>query len=106
MPIAGSSRDSPLSGFSPWRANTAKPWEPARSITATIRAAEALRLAVGDEVDLLFDAHTMFSPIETVTLANALEPLRLFFYEDPVRPFNGQLIADGSAENERSDCDW
>ena len=47
---------------------------------------------VGDDVDLLLDAHTMFSPIETITLARALEPYRLFFYEDPVRPFNAQSL--------------
>jgi mannonate dehydratase len=34
----------------------------------------------------------MFSPAETITLARALEPYRLFFYEDPVRPFNAQSL--------------
>src|SRR5215217_3432961 len=67
-------------------------WDPQRSIVATIKGTEALRLALGDEVDLLLDAHTMFSPIETVTLARALEPYRLFFYEDPIRPFNAQSL--------------
>ncbi|MEA2515405.1 MAG: galactonate dehydratase, partial [Thermomicrobiales bacterium] len=67
-------------------------WDPQRSIVATIKATEALRLALGDEVELLLDAHTMFSPIETVTLARALEPYRLFFYEDPIRPFNAQSL--------------
>lgn len=67
-------------------------WDPQRAIVATIKATEALRLALGDEVDLLLDAHTMFSPIETVTLARALEPYRLFFYEDPIRPFNAQSL--------------
>jgi L-alanine-DL-glutamate epimerase-like enolase superfamily enzyme len=67
-------------------------WDPQRSIVATIKGTEALRLALGDEVDLLLDAHTMFSPIETVTLARALEPYRLYFYEDPIRPFNAQSL--------------
>jgi L-alanine-DL-glutamate epimerase-like enolase superfamily enzyme len=67
-------------------------WDPQRSIVATIKGTEALRLALGDEVELLLDAHTMFSPIETVTLARALEPYRLFFYEDPIRPFNAQSL--------------
>ena len=59
---------------------------------ASVRAAERLRLELGNDIELLFDAHTMFSPIETVQLANMLEPYRLFFYEDPVRPFNGQSL--------------
>jgi L-alanine-DL-glutamate epimerase-like enolase superfamily enzyme len=67
-------------------------WDPQRAIVQTIKGTEALRLALGDEVDLLLDAHTMFSPIETITLARALEPYRLFFYEDPVRPFNAQSL--------------
>ncbi len=78
--------------FSPLAANTEQPWDPARSMMASVRGVEALRKAFGDEIELLFDAHTMFSPIETVQLANALTPSRLFFYEDPVRPFNGQSL--------------
>jgi galactonate dehydratase len=67
-------------------------WDPSRAITATIKATAALREALGDEVELLLDAHTMFSVSETITLARALEPYRLFFYEDPVRPFNAQAL--------------
>ena len=58
------------------------------SIVATIEATEALRLALGDDVDLLLDAHTMFSPAEAAYLGHALEPYRLYFYEDPIRPLN------------------
>jgi L-alanine-DL-glutamate epimerase-like enolase superfamily enzyme len=78
--------------FSPLAADPAAPWDPSKSIVTTVKATEALRLALGDDVELCFDAHTMFSPIETVTLARALEPYRLFFYEDPIRPFNGQSL--------------
>ncbi len=61
-------------------------WDPQRSIVETIAATEALRDAVGDGVDLLLDAHTMFSPAEAAYLGHALEPYRLFFFEDPIRP--------------------
>ena len=54
----------------------------------TIAATEALRAALGDEVDLLLDAHTMFAPAEAAYLGHALEPFRLYFYEDPIRPLN------------------
>ena len=63
-------------------------WDPQRSIVQTIKATEALRLAVGDDADLLLDAHTMFSPAEAAYLGHALEPYRLYFYEDPIRPLN------------------
>lgn len=67
-------------------------WDPQRSIVATIAATEALRDALGDSVDLLLDAHTMFSPAEAAYLGHALEPCRLFFYEDPIRPLNARSL--------------
>ncbi len=72
-------------------------WDPQRSIVETIAATEALRSALGDGVDLLLDAHTMFSPAEAAYLGRALEPFRLYFYEDPIRPLNPsslQLVRD------------
>ena len=63
-------------------------WDPQRSIAATIKGTEQMRLALGDDTDLLIDVHTMFSPAESAYLGHALEPYRLFFYEDPIRPFN------------------
>ncbi|MFN0154905.1 MAG: mandelate racemase/muconate lactonizing enzyme family protein [Gaiella sp.] len=63
-------------------------WDPQRSIVETVAATEALRLALGDDADLLLDAHTMFSPAEAAYLGHALEPYRLYFYEDPIRPLN------------------
>lgn len=78
--------------FSPLAADTSQPWDPSKSIVTSIKGMEALRREFGDDIEILFDAHTMFSPIETVTLARTLEPYRPFFYEDPVRPFNGQAL--------------
>jgi len=63
-------------------------WDPQRSIVLTIATTAALRDALGDGVDLLLDAHTMFSPAEAAYLGHALEPYRLYFYEDPIRPLN------------------
>jgi L-alanine-DL-glutamate epimerase-like enolase superfamily enzyme len=63
-------------------------WDPQRSIVETIAATEELRATLGDEVDLLLDAHTMFGPAEAAYLGHALEPYRLYFYEDPIRPLN------------------
>ena len=67
-------------------------WDPQASIVQTIKATESLRLAVGDDVDLILDAHTMFSPAEAAYLGHALEPYRLYFYEDPIRPLNPQSL--------------
>ncbi len=73
-------------------AHSMRHWDPQRAIAATIKATEALRLALGDEVDLLIDVHTMFGPAESALLGHALEPYRLFFYEDPIRPFSPESL--------------
>ena len=73
-------------------AHSMRQWDPQRAIAATIAGTEALRLAAGDAVDLLLDVHTMFSPAESAYLGHALEPYRLFFYEDPIRPFNPESL--------------
>lgn len=67
-------------------------WDPQSSIVATISGVEALRDALGDGVDLILDAHTMFSPAEAAYLGHALEPCRLYFYEDPIRPLNPHAL--------------
>ncbi len=38
------------------------------------------------EVELLHDAHNKLTPIEACQLVKRLEPYRLFFLEDPLRP--------------------
>ena len=45
-----------------------------------------LRLKLGNEVELLHDCHEKLSPVEAARLARDLEPYRLFFLEDPLRP--------------------
>ena len=80
-------------------------WDPQESIVRTIEATESLRSAVGDEVDLLLDAHTMFSPAEAAYLGHALEPYRLYFYEDPIRPLNPLSLRNGPRQGEPADRD-
>ena len=88
----GSAGISSAAVFTSQQLHPKDPWDPTRSMLASVRAAERLRLELENEIELLFDAHTMFSPIETVQLANMLEPYRLYFYEDPIRPFNAQSL--------------
>ncbi|MDQ3467528.1 MAG: starvation-sensing protein RspA [Chloroflexota bacterium] len=47
---------------------------------------EHLRVALGDEIELLHDIHERVSPIQAIGLAKELEPFRLFFLEDPFAP--------------------
>lgn len=61
-------------------------WEPVPYLRTIPRLFEHLRHTLGDEIELLHDVHERLSPIQAAQLARALEPYRLFFLEDPLRP--------------------
>jgi galactonate dehydratase len=51
--------------------------------------AEAVRAAVGPDIDLAFDAHaTLFEPIRAAQMAEALKPAHPYFLEEPIRMEN------------------
>lgn len=61
-------------------------WEPSNYLRTIPRLFEHLRTALGEEVELLHDVHERLSPVQAARLAKDLEPYRLFFLEDPLRP--------------------
>lgn len=61
-------------------------WEPAPYLRTIPKMFEHLRVALGDEVELLHDVHERLNPIQASRLAQELEPYHLFFLEDPLRP--------------------
>jgi mannonate dehydratase len=61
-------------------------WEPSRYVRTVPRLFEHLRHTLGEEIQLLHDVHERLTPIEAAGLARDLEPYRLFFLEDPLRP--------------------
>ena len=56
-------------------------------IRKTVKLFEDLRDKVGFDIDFVHDVHERISPAEAIELARALEPVRLFFLEDPL-PLN------------------
>jgi L-alanine-DL-glutamate epimerase-like enolase superfamily enzyme len=62
--------------------------EPADSIRATMRQFEAVREAVGDDIEITFDVHTRLDLPDALQLCRAVEPYRPFFIEDPLRSEN------------------
>ena len=47
---------------------------------------EFIRSEIGFDLFLLHDVHERLAPIDAIRLGKALEPYRLFFYEDPLAP--------------------
>ncbi len=61
-------------------------FEPTSYVNNTIRMFDYLRGKLGFEVDLLHDVHERIPPSQSLALAKALEPYRLFFLEDALAP--------------------
>jgi mannonate dehydratase len=61
-------------------------FEPAVYMRRALKMLEECRKQLGDEVELLHDVHERLSPPQAVAFAKAVEPLRLFFLEDPFSP--------------------
>src|SRR5579884_995063 len=66
--------------------------EPTASIRAALRQMEAVRSAVGDDIEICFDVHTRLDPADAVQLCRAAEQYRPFFMEDPVRSENQSTL--------------
>ena len=62
------------------------PFESAPYLRALPKLFEHLRVQLGDEAEILHDAHERLTPIEAIQLTDALKPYRPFFLEDPLRP--------------------
>jgi galactonate dehydratase len=59
--------------------------EPRRAVREAIRQFEAVRAAVGEEVEIAFDVHTRLDLPEAVWLCREAEVFHPFFMEDPLR---------------------
>lgn len=62
--------------------------EPLAAVPGAIRQFEAIRTAVGEEIELLFDMHTRLDLSDALRLCRAAEPYRPYFIEDPLRAEN------------------
>ncbi len=61
-------------------------FNPRAYVRAHLELFEAVRDAVGDEVELLHDIHERLTPIDAVGFAKDMECFKLFFLEDPLAP--------------------
>lgn len=67
-------------------------FEQSRALRWTVDAFGALRDALGPGVEICVDFHQRTTPATAVQLARALEPMRPFFIEDPVRAENPRVF--------------
>jgi galactonate dehydratase len=62
--------------------------EPSKAARETLKQCEAVRPAVGDDVEILIDVHTRLDPQHAIPLCRSLEQFHPYFIEDPLRSEN------------------
>lgn len=62
--------------------------EPRRAVLQAIKQFQAVREAVGDEIEIAFDVHTRLDLPDALWLCQEVEQFRPFFMEDPLRSEN------------------
>lgn len=68
-------------------------YEQSQALRWSVEAFAALRDALGPDVEICVDFHQRTTPAYAIQLARALEPMRPFFIEDPVRAENASQFA-------------
>jgi galactonate dehydratase len=64
-----------------------------QTVTSAIEITAAIREAVGYSIDLGLEIHRNLRPEEAITLATALEPLRILYYEDALAPESVEALS-------------
>ena len=62
--------------------------EPRQAVRTALKQFQAVREAVGEEIEIVFDAHTRLDLPEALWLCREVEPFHPFFIEDPLRSEN------------------
>jgi galactonate dehydratase len=63
-----------------------EPLPSGRAVREAVRVVEAVREAVGDEVEIILDLHGRTTAAGAIALGRAVAPLRPWFLEEPVQP--------------------
>jgi galactonate dehydratase len=86
-------RDQGYAGLKLAAAGPVLPVDGPSAIHRTAADVAAIRSAVGPGMRIAVDAHGRYAPAMTVKLARALEPLDIWFVEEPVLPENPHALA-------------
>ena len=68
-------------------------FQPRQAVAQAAHFVETLRTAIGDDPEIIVEVHTRLSPPRAIELCNAIEPLRPFYVEDPIRSENPTSFA-------------
>ena len=84
--LAAQAVDQGYTAFKSMAVPPTLPLEGLKPVRAAERCVEAMRRAVGDDIDIMVDCHARPSPAMGMKFARALEPYGLYFLEEPCWP--------------------
>ena len=58
-----------------------RPW----NLKRAVKIIEDMRIAAGDDFDILIDAHGLLTPVMSLEFSKAIEPYRVMFLEEPIQ---------------------
>jgi L-alanine-DL-glutamate epimerase-like enolase superfamily enzyme len=73
-------------------ADSEEGFEPTRAVRFGIEQVEAVRDALGDDVEILVDVHTRLDPADSIAFCKGVSQFRPFFIEDPIRSENAESL--------------
>lgn len=75
-----------------------KPLDGIATVRRAAKVMEAVRDAVGPDIDLAVDAHGRLSPTMAIQIAHAIRDYGVYFYEEPCLPENAATMATVARE--------
>jgi galactonate dehydratase len=67
--------------------------ETQNKLKSSVECVRAIRDIVGNDIEIMVEGHGQLNPIEAMRMANALEPMRPYFFEEPIDPSNLNALA-------------
>lgn len=99
--IAESAREIVAAGYTAMKLvpfGAVKPLDGIATVRRAARIMEAVRDAVGPDVDLAVDAHGRLSPTMAIQIAHAIRDYGIYFFEEPCLPENAATMATVARE--------
>ena len=67
-------------------------FEPGMQVRRSEKYIKALREAVGEDIEIIYECHTRLSPPRAIELCNRIAPYHPFFVEDPLRADSPEMF--------------
>lgn len=67
-------------------------YEPGAMVRQSVKFMKHLRQSIGDDIEIIMEGHTRFSPARAIELCNAIAEYRPFFVEDPIRADSPEMF--------------